>query len=142
MDLNSTLKLLSPLDVLVFTIETQSIVKTDAVDDCIPAKFLIPKAESLIMTGEFPTRNITYWRSTEGKTKEEVDDWEFRLISALSNSNLQVNVLDLDNTSKVVEASCEVYMLAVNCGALSASQLKEVKCARAHTAFGPIDLAI
>lgn len=136
------IKVLSALDVVVLTLEAQEIVKRESLDDCVPASFLLPKVEKFIHLGEFPTRNVTYWNATEGKTKEEVTDWELRLIRELTNSNMTVKVQGLDNTKDVVQVSCEICMIAHNCTQLSKELLKEVKCARVHTAFGQIDVEI
>jgi len=142
MHINECLKVLSPLDVVVLTLEAQSLVKKDKIDDCTPASFLIPKVEKFISVGEFPTRNVTYWNISEGKIKEEIPDWEERLIKELSNSNMTIKVQELDNTKNVVEVSCEIYMIAHNCTQLSKELLGEVKCAKVLTVFGPIDVEI
>jgi len=142
MHLIESIKLFSPLDVIILTIEDQKIIKKSETDDCIPASFLLEKAEKFIHLGEFPTRNITYWNATAGKTKEEVLDWNERLIGELSNSKLEWEVQELDNTKNILKVSCEIYMIVHNCAALTNELLKEVKCARIHTAFGPIDVEI
>jgi len=142
MHLIESIKLFSPLDVIILTIEDQKIIKKSETDDCIPASFLLEKAEKFIHLGEFPTRNITYWNATAGKTKEEVLDWNERLIGELSNSKLEWEVQELDNTKNILKVSCEIYMIVHNCAALTNELLKEVKCARVHTAFGPIDVEI
>ena len=142
MQLVDFLKLLSPLDVVVLTLEEQVIIKSFEVDECVPASFLLEKAEKFIHLGEFPTRNITYWNTTEGKTKEEVSDWDEKLIKELSHSRMEWELQELDNTKKVMKVSCEIYMIAHNCSSLSRELLKEVKCARVHTAFGQFEVEI
>ena len=142
MHLIDSIKLLSPLDVIVLTIEEQKVVKIADIDDCIPASFLIEKAEKFLHMGEFPTRNITYWNATEGKTKEESPDWNEKLIKELSHSKMEWELQELDNTKKVMKVSCEIYMIAHNCELLSRELLKEVKCARVHTAFGQIEVEV
>ena len=136
------IKVLSPVDVVVLTLETQNIVKKDKVEDCIPASFLIPLVERFVHLGEFPTRNVTYWNVTEGKDKEEIFNWEERLIKELTSSNMTISIQELDNTKDVVKVSCEIYMLAHNCMQLTKELLKEVKCAKVLTAFGPIEVEI
>lgn len=142
MHIIESIKLLSSLDVVVLTIEEQKVIKKSEIDDCIPASFLVEKAEKFIHLGEFPTRNITYWNATAGKAKEEVPDWNDRLIKELSCSKMEWEVQDLDNTKDVLKVSCEIYMIAHNCDVLNNELLKEVKCARVHTAFGQIDVEI
>ena len=142
MKLVEIIRVLSPLDVVVLTLEAQEVVKKDKLEDCLPASFLLPKAEKLIHLGEFPTRNVTYWNATEGKLKDEVPDWNERLIKELTNSKMTIKVQELDNTKDVVEVSCEIYMIAHNCTQLNKELLKEVKCARVHTAFGQLDVEI
>ena len=142
MHLLETLKVLSPLDVVVLTIEEQKIVKKGDVENCIPAAFLIEKAEKFLMLGEFPTRNVSYWNATQGKEKSETPDWELFLIKELSSSKMEMNVQEMDNTKDIVQVSCEIYMIAHNCMQLTKELLKEVKCARVHTAFGPIDVEV
>ena len=136
------IKLISPIDIVVFTLEVQEIVKKDKVDDCIPAAFLIPLVERFIHLGEFPTRNVTYWNATGGKVKEETSDWEERLIKELTNSNMTISIQSLDNTKDVVKISCEIYMIAHNCMQLNKELLKEAKCAKVLTAFGSIEVEI
>ncbi len=142
MHIIESIKLLSSLDVVVLTIEEQKVIKKSEIDDCIPASFLVEKAEKFIHLGEFPTRNITYWNATAGKAKEEVPDWNDRLIKELSHSKMEWEVQNLDNTKDVLKVSCEIYMIAHNCDVLNNELLKEVKCARVHTAFGQIDVEI
>jgi hypothetical protein len=142
MHLIETLKVLSPLDVIVLTIEEQKIVKKKEVENCVPAAFLIDKAEKFLLLGEFPTRNVSYWNATQGKEKSETADWELSLIKELSNSRMEISVQEMDNTKSIVQVSCEIYMIAHNCILLTKELLKEVKCARVHTAFGPIEVEI
>ena len=142
MKLFDAIKVISPLDVISLTIETQEIVKKESLDDCLPASFLLKKAEELIMLGEFPTRNITYWNATEGLQKNVFPDWEERLISVLTNSNMILSVQNLDNTKSVMKISCEIFMLAHNCAQLTNESLKGVICAKVNTAFGTIDVEI
>lgn len=142
MKLFDAIKVMSPLDVVSLTIETHEIVKKDVLNDIIPATFLLEKAEELIMLGEFPTRNITYWNVSEGHQKENVPDWRDRLISVLSNSNMTLSVQNLDITKSVMKVSCEIFMLVHNCSQLTSEHLKGVKCARVNTAFGTVDVEI
>ena len=142
MNILETIKVLSPLDVVVFTIEEQRIVKKKEVDDCVPASFLTEKAEKFLMLGEFPTRNVSYWNISSGKEKSEIPEWELLLIKELSSSKMELDVQEMDNTKDIVKVSCEIYMIAHNCKQLTNELLKEVKCARVHTAFGPIDVQV
>lgn len=142
MRLIDSIKLLSPLDLVVLTIEEQKVIKKSEINDCVPASFLLEKAEKFIHLGEFPTRNVTYWNVSSGKTKEEVPDWNERLIKELSHSKIEWDVQDLDNTKDILRVSCEIYMIVHNCNVLNNELLKEVKCARVHTAFGQIDVEI
>lgn len=142
MHILEAIKVLSPLDVVVLTLENQALVKKSELDECLPASFLVPKVEKLIQLGEFPTRNVTYWNVSEGKIKEETEDWNEKLIKELTSSKMSVKVQELDNTKNIVEVSCEVYLIVHNCSQLTKELLKEVKCARIHTAFGQIDVEI
>lgn len=142
MRLIDSIKLLSPLDLVVLTIEEQKVIKKSEINDCVPASFLLEKAEKFIHLGEFPTRNVTYWNVSSGKIKEEVPDWNERLIKELSHSKIEWDVQDLDNTKDILRVSCEIYMIVHNCNVLNNELLKEVKCARVHTAFGQIDVEI
>ena len=140
MDIISAVKLLSPLDVVVLTVECKEIVKKSEIEKLEPASILFDKAEKLVLLGDYATRNPTYWNVTQGAKKEDTPEWEKALVAELSRSKLDVKVTDLDNNSNVVDASCEVYLLAINCDKLTKEYTKEIKCAKAHTAFGPIEL--
>lgn len=142
MHILEAIKVLSPLDVVILTLENQTLVKKSELDECLPASFLVSKVEKFIQLGEFPTRNVTYWNVSEGKTKEETEDWNEKLIKELTSSKMSVKVQELDNTKNIVEVSCEIYLIVHNCSQLTKELLKEVKCARIHTAFGQIDVEI
>ena len=138
MHLLELVEILSPRDVVVLTVETKEVIKRSEINDQKLASLLLHKAEKLVFAGEFPTENPTYRNMTNGIAKEEVTDWRDNLINELSKSKMKMKVQQLDNTKDVVEVSCEVYMIAHNCKQLNKQLLKEVKCARAHTTFGPI----
>jgi len=142
MHLLQAIKVLSPLDVVVLTLEESRLLKKQNIDDCVPASFLFEKADRLISVGNVPTRNVTYWNVSQGQEKDKVSDWQEKLISELSNSKMNVEVQDLDNTKDIVKVSCEVYMIVHNCEQLTKELLKDVKCARVHTAFGPIEVEL
>ena len=138
---NNAKKICSPLDVVVLEIETQQIVNKEEIQNYDFVSSLSDVAEKYIVLGEYPTRNPTYWKISEGKEKKEISDWKERIKLVLSNdSTFRVHWSDLDNNSQVATARASVAMIMHNCSDIPEQLIKEVKCATAYTAFGKIDL--
>ena len=143
MHIKKALKILSPLDVIVFQIREQSIVKKSELENFNFSKILTQKAMKFLSVGERPDRNPMLWNIVETRKIEEVQDLSDQLANALSQTkSYDVNLEDLDNNSQVATVTSEVSMLALNCKEMSPDLLKEARCATAHTAFGTLDLEI
>ena len=139
--LQRALQALSPLDIIVFDIEAQDIVKKKDLENFLPATILSKKAESFIFTGEMSERNPTYWNLSEGMKKEEVVDWDKKLAIELAGDlKFSVKHEELDNNSLVTTVASSVSMLLMNCKDLSKEQIKEAKCAKIFTAYGPLEV--
>ena len=139
--IEDALKIFSPLDVVIFEIEIQEIVDKNEVENYDVFPTLIKKIEEFINLGEYPTRNPTYWRISEGLDKNKVDDWDDLVRLEISNDpSFRVHWTDLDNNSLVATARAGVSLLMHNIRDLPASLIKEVKCATVYTAFGKMEL--
>lgn len=133
---------ISPFTSVILTLEVQKILKKDEIETIDPAELLLDKVETFLKVGDVPTRNVTYWNLTKGSDMSEVPNWRELLINEISDSKMDVVVHDLDITKEVMEVSCEISLLAFNCRRLTKELLKEIKCARIHTASGQIDVEL
>lgn len=133
---------ISPFTSVILTLEVQKILKKDEIESIDPAELLVDKVETFLKVGDVPTRNVTYWNLTKGSDMSEVPNWRELLINEISDSKMDVVVHDLDITKEVMEVSCEISLLAFNCRQLTKELLKEIKCARIHTASGQIDVEL
>lgn len=143
MNIHRALQILSPLDVITFEIEEQTIVKKQEENKNNLSACLVPKALKFLKSGERPDRNPTLWNIVDTKKIEEIEDLEVRLAELLeASSKYNVHFQELDNNSNVATVTSEVSMLVLNCNELTQELLKEAKCAIATTAFGKLDLEI
>lgn len=133
---------ISPFTSVILTLTEQKILKIEEVETINPAELIVPKVEKFLNVGDVPTRNITYWNITKGSDMSEVPNWRELLINEISNSKMEVVVHDLDITKEVMEVSCEISLLSFNCKQLTKELLKEIKCARIHTASGQIEVEL
>ena len=142
MKLQEAIKLMSPLDVLCLTLETKGVVRKND-ENFQPGSLLAGKVEKLISIGDHPTRNPTYWNVSGGTGSSEVPNWKDLLISELEASpSFNVKLTDLDNNSNVMEVSCEISLLVINCNNMGQELMKDVKCARIRTVFGSVDVEL
>lgn len=143
MDIQTALGIISPFDVISITLEEKIIISKSPPEGFNPISVLVEKAEKFVMLGSQSTRNPTYWNCTFGKTKDEVPEWKELLENEIAASeSFDVNVINMDNNSNVMEISGEIFLLAINCKELTKELVKEIKCAKVHTVFGPIDLTV
>ena len=142
MNIMDAIESISPFTSVVLTLEVQKIVKKQGSESINPAELLIEKVETFLRVGDVPSRNITYWNIAKGADMSEVPNWKELLINEISNSKMEVMVQDLDITKEVMEVSCEISLLAFNCKRLTKELLKEIKCAKIHTASGQIEVEL
>ena len=142
MNLKTAIQILSSYDILEITISAREIIRKD-ISDFDPTSMLLRKANPLLQQGIDPQKNPTYYKISEGKKSSKIPDWNDLLIAELKNSSYHsVKITDLDNNNNVVEVMSSIHLAILNCSVLTKEQIKDIKCAKAFTLYGQIEISL
>ena len=140
--LKTATQILSPYDVLEIVVESREIIRKDE-ENFDPTSILVRKVNPILHQGTSCQKNPTYYKIAEGKKSSEISNWNDLLISELKNSSHHsVKVTDLDNNTNVVEVMSSIHLAILNCAVLTKEQIKEIKCAKAFTPYGQIEISL